>query len=30
VQGTGGVNVEFGGSYAVEGRPFTIRTANVP
>ncbi|OUL97927.1 hypothetical protein A8M77_34420 [Variovorax sp. JS1663] len=30
VQPTSGVNVEFGGSYAVEGRPFTVRTANVP
>ncbi|GAA4342655.1 hypothetical protein GCM10023165_24480 [Variovorax defluvii] len=30
VQPTGDVNVEFGGSYAVDGRPFTIRTANVP
>jgi hypothetical protein len=30
VQGTGGMNMEFGGSFAMEGKPFTIRTANVP
>jgi hypothetical protein len=30
VQGTGGMNMEFGGSFAMEGKPFTLRTANVP
>jgi hypothetical protein len=30
VQATGSVNIEFGGSYAMEGKPFHIRTANVP
>jgi hypothetical protein len=30
VQGTGGMNMEFGGSFAMEGRPFMMRTANVP
>jgi hypothetical protein len=30
VQGTGGMNMEFGGSFTMEGRPFHIRTANVP
>jgi hypothetical protein len=30
VQPTGTMNMEFGGSHAMEGRPFHIRTANVP
>ncbi|PSL80928.1 hypothetical protein C7T35_30005 [Variovorax sp. WS11] len=30
VQPTNGVNIEFGGSFAMEGKPFQIRTANVP
>ncbi|PSL78956.1 hypothetical protein C7T35_40175, partial [Variovorax sp. WS11] len=30
VQGTGGMNMEFGGSFTMEGRPFMLRTANVP
>ncbi|VTU39748.1 hypothetical protein H6CHR_05585 [Variovorax sp. PBL-H6] len=30
VQPTGSINMEFGGSYTMEGRPFHIRTANVP
>jgi hypothetical protein len=30
VQPTDGVNIEFGGSFAMEGKPFNIRTANVP
>ncbi|WP_093107131.1 hypothetical protein [Variovorax sp. CF079] len=30
VQPTGGMNMEFGGSFTMEGRPFTLRSANVP
>jgi hypothetical protein len=30
VQPTGGMNMEFGGSYTMEGRPFMLRSANVP
>jgi hypothetical protein len=30
VQGTGSMNMEFGGSYTMEGRPFMLRSANVP
>jgi hypothetical protein len=30
VQPTGDVKMEFGGSYTMEGRPFQIKTANVP
>jgi hypothetical protein len=30
VQGTGGMNMEFGGSFTMEGRPFMLRSANVP
>ena len=30
VQATAGFNMEFGGSFAMEGKPFQIRTANVP
>jgi hypothetical protein len=30
VQATGDIKMEFGGSYALEGKPFQLRTANVP
>ena len=30
VQATGGMPMEFGGSFTMEGRPFTLRSANVP
>ena len=30
VQATGGVRIEFGGSYTMEGKPFQLKTANVP
>ncbi|WP_436306198.1 hypothetical protein [Variovorax sp. LjRoot290] len=30
VQATGDVKIEFGGSYTMEGKPFQLKTANVP
>ncbi|VWX59441.1 conserved hypothetical protein [Burkholderiales bacterium 8X] len=30
VQGTGGVDLEFGGSFAFQGKPFHINASNVP
>ncbi|MBU1442452.1 MAG: hypothetical protein KJ832_14310, partial [Gammaproteobacteria bacterium] len=30
VQSTNGIGIEFGGSFTTEGKPFQIRTSNVP